>query len=35
MKFEGDEELKQILESKQEALNKIKSLANKEWGIDF
>ncbi len=35
MKFEGDEELKQILESKQETLNKIKSLANKEWGIDF
>ncbi len=30
-----DEELKQILESKQEAISKIKSLANKEWGIDF
>lgn len=30
-----DEEHKQIFESKQEAINEIKSMANKEWGFDF
>lgn len=30
-----DKKLQQILDSKQEALNKIKTIANKEWGFNF